>query len=299
MAVNFKSFLLLLAVFTLSLGACRKKQVLSLTQQLGSSSYQVKISVTDEKTARVWKDTAGLTKDGGWEVGNKAEDRAHLGGVFVSKNDGTTAYFPSSLTANEVIERLTSKQDSNKNDALIKNLEIRYIDKQGKEVVLAKSEELQVGADFVKTFEMPANVDFTIEARGEQTGETITEPKENWWATGEKQELTSENFAVIRNSIVNNILKSLQQRQPQQNNNDNSGFNIFIEYGRKKGNIQQLPGSYAGLTAQAYVLEGMGKRFSDAKVSLKIEVLKEGKVIESKSVTKVRIAELTIKGTTK
>lgn len=297
MAVNFKSFLLLLAVFTLSLGACRKKQVLNRAQQLGSSSYQVKISVTDEKTARVWKDTAGLTKDGGWKFGNNENDRAHLGGAFVAKGDGTTAYFPSSLSANQVIELLTSKQDSNKNDALIKNLEIRYIDKQGKEVVLANSEELQVGADFVKTFEMPTNVDFTIEARGEQSGETITEPKENWWATGSKQELTKGDFDVIKNSIVNNIIKSLQQ--PQQNNNDNSGFNIFIEYGRKKGNIQQLPGSYAGLTAQAFVLEGMGKRFSDAKVSLKIEVWKEGKVIESKSVTKVRIAELTIKGTTK
>lgn len=296
MFINFKIFFLIPVLIALSLGACRKKQALNRMQQLGSSSYQVKIRVTDEKTARVWKDTAGLTKNGGWKFGNKAEDRAHLGGAFVSSSDGTTAYFPSSLTANQVIEKLTSKQDSNKNDALIKNLEIRYIDKNGKEVVLAKSEELQVGAEFVKTFEMPANVNFTVEARGEQTGETITEPKENWWATGEKQELTKENFDNIKNNIVKTILNNM--KQPHKNNNGD-GFNIFIEYGRKKGNIQQLPGSYAGLTQQAYVLEGMGKRLSDAKVSLKIEVLKEGKVVESKSVTKVRTAELTIKGTTK
>lgn len=277
-----------MVLIALSLGACRKKQAITQVQESGSSFYQIRISVNDAKTARVWRDTVGMTENGGWKFGKSDNDAKHLGGALVNNNHSIT-YVGSSLSEAEIIERLTSKEDSNRNDAVIKNVQIRYIDKNGKEVVLAKSEELQVGEDFFKTFEIPANVNFTIEARGEQGGETITEPKENWWARLDKKQTFQSELDNIKNANINSSDVRAQFGKY---------FNV-INFGVRIGNIEEIAKSYAGLTAQAFAIEGTGRRLSDAKVSLKILVLKGKEVVVSQSVTQNKAAKLIVKGKTK
>lgn len=286
MLINFKKNALPLVLIALSLGACRKKQALNKAGEVSSSFYQIRISANDEKTARVWRDTVGMTENGGWKFGKQENDGAHLGGALVLNNTSIT-YVGSSLSEAEIIERLTSKEDSNRNDAIIKNLQIRFIDKNGKEVVLAKSEELQVGEDFFKTFEIPDNVDFTIEARGEQTGKTIAKPQYNWWARLEKQQITQDKFSALANNNSNDIKAQFGK------------YFSIINFGSGIGSIEEIAKSYAGLTAQAFAIEGTGRRLTDARVSLKILVLKGKEVVVSQSVSQSKAVKLTVKGRTK
>lgn len=288
MLINFKKNTLPLVLIALSLSACRKKQALNKAEENSGSFYQVRISVNDAKTARVWRDTVGMTENGGWKFGKSDNDAKHLGGALVDNNHSIT-YVGSSLSEAEIIERLTSKADSNRNDAIIKNLQIRYIDKNGKEVVLAKREEMQVGADFFKTFEIPDNVDFTIEARGEQTGKTIARPQYNWWARLDKKQTFQSELDNIKNANINSSDVGAQFGKY---------FNV-INFGVRIGNIEEIAKSYAGLTAQAFAIEGTGRRLSDARVSLKIVVLKGKEVVVSQSVTQNKAAKLIVKGKTK
>lgn len=283
MSINFKQISLLSAFFALGVSACRKKENL----------YQIRISVTDANTAKVWKDTVGLTKNGGWEYGNDGNDRAHLGGVFVAKSiyqdnnsNNEITYYSSSLTADQVTAKLASNEESNKNDAVIKNFEIRYIDRKSKEVViLDKGRGLQVGQEYSKNFTLPYKAIFTIEARGEQTGETIAQPKPNWWAHTDRE---SFKHSDLKSKNSNNIIAQ----------NGNNKAAIF-EFGRQIGTVQEIASSFAKLTAQAYAIEGAGKRLSDAKVTLKIEVLKNGVVIASEQTTKEKFAQISLKGVAK
>lgn len=301
MLINFKKNTLPLVLIALSLSACRKKQALNKAEENSGSFYQVRITVTDENTARVWRDTVGMTENGGWKFGKSDNDTKHLGGALVNNNNNRSiTYVGSSLSEAEIIDRLTSKEDSNRNDAVIKNLQIRYIDKNGKEVILAKREEMQVGADFFKTFEIPDNVDFTIEARGEQGGETITRPQYNWWARLEKQQITQDEFSSLANT------NSSPPSNPQDQNQIGQYFQAqigryygVIHIGEKIGGLEEIAKSYAGLTAQAFAIEGTGRRLSDAKVSLKILVLKGKEVVVSQSVTQNKAAKLIVKGKTK
>lgn len=289
--INLKQSSLLLGFFALSVSACRKK-----------SLYQIRISVTDANTSRVWKDTVGLTKNGGWEYSvNKDKnansmDRAKLGGALVI-NGGSSqggkdaiAYYPSSLTEEQVITKLASEQESNPNDAVIKGVEIRYI-RKGKEVILEKGEKFEFGSEFAQSIDIPRKATFIIKATGEQTGETIAKPRSNWWASGDRYYSLSKKEA---NEIAN-IKNSQSNNHNQQPDNAQGIFDL----GHLTGNIQQLPSSYAGLAAQAYAIEGVGKRLDDARVSLKIEVLKNGAVVFSKSITHSKLAELTVSGTAK
>lgn len=280
MSINFKQISLLSAFFALGVSACRKKENL----------YQIKITVTDANTAKVWKDTVGLTKNGGWEVGNDGNDRAHLGGAFVAKSiyqnnnsNNEITYYSSSLTADQVTAKLASNEESNKNDAVIKNFEIRFINKKGKElVILDKGRGLQVGQEYSKNFTLPYKATFTIEVRGEQTGETIAQPKPNWWANSEKQSYKYQDL-----------------KSQHTTSNTNSNKEAIFEFGRQAGIIQEIASSFARLTAQAYAIEGAGKRLSDAKVTLKIEVLKNGVVIASEQTTKEKFAQISLKGVAK
>lgn len=281
--INLKQSSLLLGFCALSLSACRKKQ----------NTYQIRISVTDANTSRVWKDTAGLTKNGGWEFSVNSNnpnsvDRAKLGGALVIKGGKSAiAYYKSSLSEEQVTTKLTSEQESNANDAVIKSVEIRFVDKRGKEVVLEKGDKFEFGSEFSQNFDIPKKATFIIKAIGEQTGPTISKPKPNWWASGD------EYYALSREE-ANNIAKI--GNNGGSNGSQNQGV---FDLGKFTGNIQQLPSSYAGLAAQAYAIEGTGKRVDDARVSLKIEVLKNGQVIFSKSVTKSKLAELSVSGTAK
>lgn len=299
MLINFKKNALPLVLIALSLGACRKKQALNKAGEVSSSFYQIRISANDEKTARVWRDTVGMTENGGWKFGKTEEDKAHLGGALVKNNQSIT-YVGSSLQESEIIERLTSKEDSNRNDAIIKNLQIRFIDKNGKEVVLAKREEMQVGADFFKTFEIPDNVDFIIEARGEQTGKTISKPQYNWWARLEKKQITQAEFNNLANANSSPPSNTQDQNQiGQYFQNQFIRYSSFIHLGVKIGSLEEIAKSYAGLTAQAFAIEGTGRRLTDARVSLKILVLKGKEVVVSQSVSQSKAVKLTVKGRTK
>lgn len=275
MSINFKQISLLSAFFALGVSACRKKE----------SLYQIRITVTDANTAKVWKDTVGLTQNGGWEVGKDGNDRAHLGGAFLAQGENIT-YFSSSLSASQVTEKLASQEESNKNDAVIKNFEIRFINKKNKElVILDKGRELKVGQEYSKNLALPYKATFTIEARGEQTGETIAQPKPNWWAHTDRE---SFKHSDLKSKNSNNIIAQ----------NGNNKAAIF-EFGRQIGTVQEIASSFAKLTAQAYAIEGAGKRLSDAKVTLKIEVLKNGVVIASEQTTKEKFAQISLKGVAK
>lgn len=279
--INLKQSSLLLGFFALSVSACRKK-----------SLYQIRISVTDANTSRVWKDTVGLTKNGGWEYSvNQANpsslDRTKLGGALViNGGKSAIAYYPSSLSEEQVTTKLASEQENNPNDAVIKGVEIRYI-RKGKEVVLEKGEKFEFGSEFAQSIDIPRKATFIIKATGEQTGPTISKPKPNWWASGDE-------YYALSKEEANNIAKI--GNNGGSNGRQNQGV---FDLGKFTGNIQQLPNSFAGLSAQAYAIEGVGKRLDDARVSLKIEVLKNGAVVFSKSITHSKLAELTVSGTAK
>lgn len=70
--MNLRRYFLPLAIFALALGACRKKQ----------GAYRIRISVDDANTSRVWLDTVGKTSNGGWIIGNSANNRSFLGGAI-------------------------------------------------------------------------------------------------------------------------------------------------------------------------------------------------------------------------
>lgn len=285
--INLKQSSLLLGFFALSVSACRKK-----------SLYQIRISVTDANTSRVWKDTAGLTKNGGWEysvnqMNPNSMDRTKLGGALVigggsSGGKNAIAYYPSSLSEEQVTTKLASEQENNPNDAVIKSVEIRFVDKKGKEVVLEKGDKFEFGSEFAQNIDIPRKATFIIKATGEQTGPTISKPKPNWWASGDE-------YYALSKEEANNIAK-ISNNSNGSNGSPNQGV---FDLGKFTGNIQQLPNSYAGLAAQAYAIEGVGKRLDDARVSLKIEVLKNGAVVFSKSITHSKLAELTVSGTAK
>lgn len=311
--MNFKKSSLTLAFFALALlGACRKKQ----------QDYLVRITVDDAKTSRIWTDTTGKTKGGAWEIGEGSAQSNFLGGAIdisswssnpILKNENGSypekdkqslgTFYPSSLTPEQVIEQLSSRDEINENDAVIKNIEIKFIDKKGKEVVLAQRGELKVGESFVKGYPIPRGVYFSVEAIAEQTGETIAKPKENWWASGEQVAVTVKDIKdlLFPNGEDKATNEKKQTSQTSQTNQTNEKFNpkiafvVLEQLGEFRGKAKGLATS----TAKNFANEGTGKRLSDARVTLKIEVFKNGTVVASQKITQNKFAKLIVKAVAK
>lgn len=284
--MNLKQSFLPLAIFALALGACRKKQ----------GVYKIRISVDDANTSRVWLDTVGKTSNGGWIIGNSANNRGFLGGAIENNspasnlsqeqhssmvNNGASAvsYYPSSLTAEQVRATLSSLEEINKNDAVIKSLEIRLIDSKGKEVVLEKRGA--GGNNFSKTYEISPGRIFSVSAIAEQTGETISLPKSNWWANGNQVDFKYKEVLDFSNTIDKSDINDAK-------------FKVSAYSGFRIGTIAGVAGSLAVSGASNFANEGTGRRLTDARVTLKIEVIKDGEVVDSKQVTSKKTAELTL-----
>lgn len=288
--MNLKRYFLPLAIFALALGACRKKQ----------GVYKIRISVDDANTSRVWLDTVGKTSNGGWIIGNSANNRGFLGGAIENNspasnlsqdqinnmvsnmvNNGVSivSYYPSSLTAEQVRATLSSLEEINKNDAIIKSLEIRLIDSKGKEVVLEKRSA--GGNNFSKTYEISPGRIFSVSAIAEQTGETISLPKSNWWANGNQVDFKYKEVLDFSNTIDKSDINDAK-------------FKVSAYSGFRIGTIAGVAGSLAVSGASNFANEGTGRRLTDARVTLKIEVIKDGEVVDSKQVTSKKTAELTL-----
>lgn len=183
------------------------------------------------------------------------------------------SYYPSSLTAEQVRATLSSLEEINKNDAIIKSLEIRLIDSKGKEVVLEKRGA--GGNNFSNTYEISSGRIFSVSAIAEQTGETISLPKSNWWANGNEVDFKYKE-----------ALDFAKDGTDDKTTYTYSGLRI--------GTITGVAGSLAVSGASNFANEGTGRRLTDARVTLKIEVIKDGNVVESKQVTTKKTAELTL-----
>lgn len=115
-----------------------------------------------------------------------------------------------------------------------------------------------MGERFSKTYsQIPLGTTLVINATGEQTGETISSPRRNWWISGEKASTLS--------------------------------FNNPLAAGVLFGAIHVV----VGASARAFANEGTGKRLSDARVTVKIEVRKNGVQVYSRHVTAPKSAEIT------
>lgn len=117
-----------LAIVALALGACRKQT---------AGDYEVRITVDDANTSRIWGDTVGKTKNGGWYIellDNSNGNSSYLGGAVgisnttgtcelslddirnqdVSKcyTNGSVTFYPSTLSEYGVIDSLASITES-------------------------------------------------------------------------------------------------------------------------------------------------------------------------------------------
>lgn len=186
------------------------------------------------------------------------------------------SYYPSSLTAEQVRATLSSLEEINKNDAIIKSLEIRLIDSKGKEVVLEKRGA--GGNNFSKTYEISPGRIFSVSAIAEQTGETISLPKSNWWANGNQVDFKYKEISDLFDAYDSKL-----------------EIGVYAGYaGFRIGTITGVAGSLAVSGASNFANEGTGRRLTDARATLKIEVIKDGEVVDSKQVTSKKTAELTL-----
>lgn len=259
--MNFRKTILyafLLVLCVLSLWACRKKS--------GSQTgYKIRVRANDEKSAPIWKDTIGMTENGGWKIWNATtfEYSSSLAVSFTNFLGGAEfknqVFKPSTMSVSAVRNSLSTggfgvgyvivntngtsetipiptNIGANVNDAVITSLELRYKNGVGKEKIIniatakGKSQfegELQI-----------ARGAFTINAKAEQTGEIIPMPRLTWWSN-------------------------------------------------KTGGLEE-----ARRTAKTFRDEGTGKKLTDAMVTLTVELIKDGVVVDTRQITTKKSAEI-------
>lgn len=129
---------LVLAIPSFGLVSCSKKK----------SGYTVRVVATDEKSARVWRDSSSLKDWSKQAIYYDAEDS------------------------------LASFTDSNANDAKITSVLVSYLDEKGKRVIDdAAKGGVQVGEKVEKEYQISANRTLVVTATAEQTSTTISSQK--------------------------------------------------------------------------------------------------------------------------
>lgn len=257
--MNFRKsilYVVLLVLCVLSLWACRKKS--------GSQTgYKIRVRANDEKSAPIWKDTFGLTENGGWKIVNVTGleyssssvslTNFILGGAefknqvfkpstmsvsFARNLLSTGGWVDGIVNTNGISENIPipTNLGANVNDAVITSLELRYKNGVGKEKIIniatAKGK-----SQFEGELQIARGV-FTINAKAEQTGEIIPMPRLTWWSN-------------------------------------------------KTGGLEE-----ARRTAKTFRDEGTGKKLTDAMVTLTVELIKDGVVVDTRQITTKKSAEI-------
>lgn len=267
--MNFRKtilYVVLLVLCVLSLWACRKKS--------GSQTgYKIRVRANDEKSAPIWKDTIGMTENGGWKIWNLTAFEYDNSTNTVKFGDITTdAYTKSSLylggeefknnvfkpstmsvsfarnllstggwvdgivNTNGISEKIPTNLGANVNDAVITSLELRYKNGVGKEKIINIA-TAKGKSQFEGELQIARGV-FTINAKAEQTGEIIPMPRLTWWSN-------------------------------------------------KTGGLEE-----ARRTAKTFRDEGTGKKLTDAMVTLTVELIKDGVVVDTRQITTKKSAEI-------
>lgn len=252
-------YVVLLVLCVLSLGACRKKS--------GSQTgYKIRVRANDEKSAPIWKDTIGMTENGGWKILNatgleysSSSSAGLINTTFLGGTEFKNQVFKPSIMSVSIVRTLLSAGESawysivntngisetipiptnlgaNVNDAVITSLELRYKNGVGKEKIIniatAKGK-----SQFEGELQIARGV-FTINAKAEQTGEIIPMPRLTWWSN-------------------------------------------------KTGGLEE-----ARRTAKTFRDEGTGKKLTDAMVTLTVELIKDGVVVDTRQITTKKSAEI-------
>lgn len=121
-------FSLVLIMFGLSLVSCLKKR----------ATYTVRISASNENTAKVWRDTMGQT-----EPASSTMQQNNNDGKRWNPNAGSYGF----------IDSLASAKDFNANNAQIDSVQVSYTNKQGKSANY-EAKDLPIGTVFSKEYEV-------------------------------------------------------------------------------------------------------------------------------------------------
>lgn len=208
--------------------------------------YTLRITADDANTARVWRDTVGKTTTITINNGSKVTGRSWSKSMVKGGNSD-----------------LISAVDSNVNDARILAISISYKKNAVKKVEYKLPNSLAVGQEFTKLLQMRQGTVISVTAKAEQTG-------------------GSKVFSDVRGLIVNaGNGKNVNTEVETWTKGSNDGFDD-----KRKQALSQWQNTILGYdkALQRYQDEIVGKRVGDAKVTLTVEILKNGVVVNSKKI---------------
>lgn len=211
--------------------------------------YTLRITADDANTARVWRDTVGKTTTITINNGSTVTGRSWSKSMVKGGNSD-----------------LISAVDSNVNDARILAISISYKKNAVKKVEYKLPNSLAVGQEFTKLLQMRQGTVISVTAKAEQTG-------------------GSKVFSDVRGLIVNaGDGKSINKEVATWTKGSNDGFDDV----RKKA-LSQWQSSILRYdkALQRYQDEIVGRRAEDAKVTLTVEILRNGAVVSSQKIQSV------------
>lgn len=213
--------------------------------------YTLRITADDANTARVWRDTVGKTTTITINNGSKVTGRSWSKSMVKGGNSD-----------------LISAVDSNVNDARILAISISYKKNAVKKVEYKLPNSLAVGQEFTKLLQMRQGTVISVTAKAEQTGESK--------ALNDFREILSKGSAAEDASKI--------QAQVNSWYNNVTGFED-----RQKEALAMWTNKIqnSDKAVQYYQDELVGRRAEDAKVTLTVEILRNGAVVSSQKIQSV------------
>lgn len=217
--------------------------------------YTLRITADDANTARVWRDTVGKTTTITIDNGNGSKVTGRSWSKSMVKGGNSD---------------LISAVDSNVNDARILAISISYKKNAVKKVEYKLPNSLAVGQEFTKLLQMRQGTVISVTAKAEQTGESK--------ALNDFREILSKGSAAEDASKIQAQVNSWI-------NEDKNG--AFADKRTEALLMLSNKIQNSDKAVQRYQNELVGRRAEDAKLTLTVEILRNGAVVSSQKIQSV------------